>query len=391
MTAGKMNSRERVLAAIKGLPVDRVPVFYWLNPHATCRMLAEFHPSNSTLANFIARRMWRKFKQDGGAEAGEWVRAWPLLFEEYGNGTYALNLGADVSIQSPEIISPSVFLTSVRKRNGRLTFKGPFEILMGMGSIYAYPVEPAVTKPQELQDIEFPPVKASQFTGVRKFREKHPDVCVACEILSFQQLLCDYIMGMEPFMLALYDAPGEIEAFLGRLSDWVVEIIWHAARAGADLMCFADDYGTNGRMLISKRMWKKFTYPHLKRFIAVSHEEGVPFMLHSCGYQIPLLEDYIEAELDLLQSFQPGAGNDFESAYAQYGGKLAFATGIDIQRGGRMTPEELRNEIISYYTIGKTKGRFILGTTHMIQYSMPIENLITIFNTVKEIQAGLHN
>lgn len=102
------------------------------------------------------------------------------------------------------------------------------------------------------------------------------------------------------------------------------------------------------------------------------------------------LEYYVEAELDLLQSFQPKAGNDFATAYAKYGDRLAFATGIDIQRGEAMTPQELRQEILDTYAIGKSKGRHILGTTHMLQCSMPIENLQAILGTVGEIQAGLH-
>jgi uroporphyrinogen decarboxylase len=261
---------------------------------------------------------------------------------------------------------------------------------MGLGGVYAYPIEPAVAGARHLAEIELPPVTDAQFAGVRKFREKHPAVSILCEIFSFQQVLCDYILGMEPFMLALYDYPEEITTFLGRLADWIVEIIRHAARTGADVLCLADDYGMTGRPLISMKMWEAFTYPHLKRFIAAAHEEGVPFMLHSCGYQMPFLAYYVEAELDLLQSFQPQAGNDFAAAYAQYGDRLAFATGIDIQRGERMTPQALRQEILDYYAIGKTQGRYLLGTTHMLQYSMPIENVRAILDTVREIQAGLH-
>jgi uroporphyrinogen-III decarboxylase len=169
-----------------------------------------------------------------------------------------------------------------------------------------------------------------------------------------------------------------------------VDIVRHAAQTGADVLCFADDYGMTGRPLISMDMWKAFTYPHLRRFIAVAHKEGVPFMLHSCGYQMPFLRYYVEAELDQLQSFQPKAGNDFAAAYAEYGDRLAFATGIDIQRGEMTTPQALCQEILDNYAIGRIKGRHVLGTTHMIQYSMPMENLLAILDTVQEIQAGLH-
>ncbi|MBN1937416.1 MAG: hypothetical protein JW934_22355 [Anaerolineae bacterium] len=390
MVKERMTSRERVMATIKGQLVDRVPVFYWLNPHATCRMIAEYRPADSGVVNWMARRMWRQFKKQGELDASEWTRAWPMLFEEYGNGHYVLELGADVSVQSPALSSPSAFITSIRKRNGRLTFRGPFNILMALGGVYAYPIEPAVADARDLKNIQLPPITDDQFASVKKFRQAHPDICVACEVYSFQQVLCDYILGMERFMLSLYDYPDEIAGFLSRMADWIVEIIRCAARTGADVLCFADDYGANGRPLISMDMWKRFTYPHLKRFIEAAHEEGVPFMLHSCGYQMPFLPYYVEAGLDLLQSFQPKAGNDFAAAYAEYGDRLAFATGIDIQRGETMTPQELRQEILDNYATGKTWGRHILGTTHMIQYSMPTGNLRAILGTVLEIQSGQH-
>ena len=37
-----MTPRERVSAAVRGLPVDRAPVMYWINPHAACRLMSEF-------------------------------------------------------------------------------------------------------------------------------------------------------------------------------------------------------------------------------------------------------------------------------------------------------------------------------------------------------------
>lgn len=388
--AQAMTSRERALGTLKGLPVDRVPVFYWLNPHTTCRLIAEYQPAQSGVTTWLARRLWRGFRKRGELNAGEWMRAAPLLFEEYGNGRYALELGADVAVLSPELSSPTAAVRSIRKRDGRLTFRGPFDVLMGMGGVYAYPLRPAVTDARGLANIALPPITDAQFAATKRFRRAHPNACVATEVYSFQQVLCDFILGAERFMLDLYDHPGEIAAFMSRLSDWIVEIIRHAARAGADIVYFSDDYGTTGRTLISMEMWKAFTYPHLKRFIAVAHEEGVPFMLHSCGYQMPFLEYYVDAELDVLQSFQPKAGNDFGAAYAEYGDRLAFATGIDVQRGELITPQELRQEILANHAIGKTKGRHVLSTTHMIQYAMPLENLRALLHTVGEIQAGVH-
>jgi len=138
-------------------------------------------------------------------------------------------------------------------------------------------------------------------------------------------------------------------------------------------------------------MWKEFTYLHLKKHIEAVHDAGALAMLYSCGYQMPFLEHYVEAELDILQSFQPKAGNDFQAAHEKFGDRPTSCTGVDVQRGGRMTPEELRDDIPRACRIGNRNGRHILGYTYMLQYTMPAGNLEAILRTVREIQEGLHD
>jgi uroporphyrinogen-III decarboxylase len=383
-----MTSRERVLAAIQGQPVDRVPVMYWLNPHATCRLMAEIQPGQNLVWNSLAGYLWRRFRQGGEFGAGPWTRAAPLLLEEYGNGRYVLELGADVAILSPELISPMSFAGSVRKKNGRLAVRGPFGGTLALGGIYMDPVEPAVARIEDLETLPLPEVHDRHFSAIRRFRQAHPDACLLVEVVSFQQAVCDYVVGTMPFMLALYDHPQAIKAFMARLADWIIDIIGRAARAGADVVYLQDDYGSTGRPLISPRMWREFTLPHLKRMVTAAHEAGVPFMLHSCGYQMPFLADYVEAGIDALQSFQPKAGNDLPAAYEQVGDCLTFATGIDVQQGEWMSPQELRADVLRSYKLGKRGGRHILSMTHMMQYTMPAANVRAILDTVAEIQSG---
>lgn len=386
-----MTSRERVMAVARGRPADRVPVMLWLNPHATCRLLAEYRPGPGRLANILARWLWARFVREGGLEAGQWTRVLPLLFEEYGNGLYALELGADLAILSPELLSAPRFIRSLGRWNGRLSVRGPFGGgRLALGGIYMDPVEPAVGSVEALDDLALPPLSAGQFAGIRRFREAHPDTCLLVEVTALQQAVCDYILGTEAFMLALYDAPGRIHAAMERVADWVEAIIGYSVEAGADVVYLQDDYGATGRPLISPRMWRTFTYPHLKRLVEVAHRAGVPFMLHSCGYQMPFLEAYVEAGVDILQSFQPKAGNDFDAAYARYGDRLTFATGIDTQQGESMTPQELRESMRHYLRNGRRNGRRILSMTHMMQYTMPLENIRAIFEVVQEIQTGVY-
>jgi hypothetical protein len=50
----------------------------------------------------------------------------------------------------------------------------------------------------------------------------------------------------------------------------------------------------------------------------------------------------------------------------------------------------LREDILRRYQVGRRQPRHILAMTHMLQYTMPLENIWAMFATVREIQNGLH-
>ena len=385
----QMTSRERVHAAAKGLPFDRVPVMYYLNSHLACRLMADFFPARSRFWNTVAPRLWRRFIEGGELDAGEWARALPLLLTEYADGRYALELGADLAFQSAGL---SLFAKRFYRENGYIRVADSFGSVRGIGGIYLDVIQPAIKDARDLKNLPLPDLTAPKhYAPVRKLRKEHPGASILLEVFGAQDLFCSQLWEMSQFMLALYDHPDEVKDFQRRFADWSIDIARRGVEAGADIVLIYDDYGYTNRPLISMEMWLEFTYPHLKRLINAIHDAGALVMLHSCGFQMSFLEYYVEAGLDILQSFQPKAGNDFEAAYAQYGDRLAFATGIDVQQGERMTPQEIRADILRNYRIGGRNGRHILGMTHMMQYTMPAKNIQTIFDTVREIQAGAHD
>ena len=93
---GEMTSRERVRATVRGLPVDRVPVMTWLNPHAGLRLMTELQPTSSRLAQRVGSWLWRSYQKKRSL-LSEDVRAFlPLFYSGYVNREYALDLGSDL-------------------------------------------------------------------------------------------------------------------------------------------------------------------------------------------------------------------------------------------------------------------------------------------------------
>lgn len=387
-TKPKMTSRERVIAAVKGQPIDRAPVMYWLNPHAAVKMMAEFAPAQNRLVNMFGAWAWRKFKRGGELDAKEIYRALPLLAVLYANNDYAVQLGADLA-QVP--FGTAKYWGKLYRENGKIRVKDNLGNIRGMGGIYLDIIDYTFKNIQDLRNFSLRDASADEnYAAIRRYRKKHPDVCIFTDNFGVQDILTTQMFEMRDMMTSLIDYPDDIKKFQAKFADQMINIGRRCIAAGSDIIFIYDDYGYTGRTLISEKMWLEFTYPHLKRMIEAFHDAGALVMLHSCGYQMPLLKHYAAAGLDCLQTFQPGAGNDFEMAQKEFGDKLAFCTGIDIQCGEQMTPQEIREDILKFYRLGRGNGRHILGTTHMLQYTMPLENIRAIFETVREIQSGLH-
>jgi uroporphyrinogen decarboxylase len=313
----------------------------------------------------------------------------PLLYSGFANREYALDIGSDLAALGIPIADIG---EKISGDGEPLRIRDAFGSIRGMASIYLEVLEPAVKSIDDLVELQLPDASAEMpYQEIRRFRAEHPEACLYGESFGAQDLPSTNLWEMSQFMLALYDYPDEVKRFQRRFNEHMIAMSRKMVEAGADVIVIYDDYGTARAPLTSMEMWKEFTYPHLKKHIEAVHDAGALVMLHSCGHQMPFLEYYAEAELDILQSFQPKAGNDFERAHQEFGDRLTFCTGIDVQRGEMMTPQELREDILRAYRIGGRNGRHILGYTHMLQYTMPAENLEALLRTVREIQEGLHD
>ena len=389
---GGMTPKERIHAAARGLPADRVPVFYWIEAHTGCKLMAEYKPSRHWNRNLLAKFLWGRFKEGGYMQAAEIWRFLPLLYDIHSYNfanAYGIDLGADMVLAS--YATPAYSKWGYRKRHIDVVDIYGVGRKIG-GGIYPDMIDPPVKSIDDLRNFRFPDAtRDSLYNIFRQYRKQYPLHSIAAEAWGPHDWTSNQMIGLEKYMTWLVEYPDELKSFMDRFIEHEIEIAHGSVRAGADVVFIYDDYGYNNRPLISMKMWREFMYPRLKKQVDAAHEDGALICLHSCGYQMSFLEYYVDMGIDMLQSFQPAAGNDFKLAVDKYGDKLCFITGIDIQRGEAMTPDEYKQDILESYRIGRAKNRHILGTTHEIQYTMPDENIRILFETVRDIQAGRYD
>jgi uroporphyrinogen decarboxylase len=198
----------------------------------------------------------------------------------------------------------------------------------------------------------------------------------AWSLVGFERFLCDLAVQPE---LPAYLMERIAEVHLANL-----ETVLRMAGKQIDLVYFYDDLASQNGLLISPAMYDRFIRPHHQRLIDLSARFGKPAMMHSCGSVYSLLPRLIEMGLTVLNPVQPRAKDmAHEKLFREFGGRIAFHGGIDIQDIlRRATPDQLREHIASTCKLLGAQGGYIMSGSHHIQADTPLENILAMYAVV---------
>lgn len=148
------------------------------------------------------------------------------------------------------------------------------------------------------------------------------------------------------------------------------------------------DLGAQKASSISPDMYRDIYKPFHKMVNEWIHKNtSWKIFYHTCGSIVSLLDDLVEVGVDILNPVQcSAAGMDPLFLKKKYGDKLVFwGGGIDTQRTLPFgTPEQVRREVAQRCQIFRKKGGFVFNAIHNIQPKTPTENIIAMFETVKD-------
>ena len=149
------------------------------------------------------------------------------------------------------------------------------------------------------------------------------------------------------------------------------------------------DFGTQSSTICSADTYREIYMPYYKKVNNWIHENTTwKTFKHSCGaieHFIPLL---IESGFDILNPVQCSAtGMDPELLKNKYGKDIVFwGGGIDTQKLLPFgTPAEIREQVKERCEIFGKDGGYVFNSIHNVQAGTPIENLVAIFETLKEM------
>lgn len=148
------------------------------------------------------------------------------------------------------------------------------------------------------------------------------------------------------------------------------------------------DFGAQNNCFISPKAFRSLYKPFYKRVNDWIHENtSWKTFIHSCGSILPIIPDIIEAGFDILNPVQTSAANmDPAMLKTRFGGQFTFwGGGVDTQHTLPFgTPDEVRAQVRERLDIFGKDGGFVFNPIHNVQAKVPIENLLAMYETVKE-------
>ena len=148
------------------------------------------------------------------------------------------------------------------------------------------------------------------------------------------------------------------------------------------------DFGMQNGPFISPRAYRQIYQPYQRRINEWIHQHtSWKSLIHSCGSVRMLLDDFASADFDILNPVQCSAARmDPAELKAAYGGRLTFwGRGVDTQRTLPFgTPDDVRREVRERIKIFGPGGGFVFAAVHNIQACTPVENVLAMFETVRE-------
>ncbi len=287
-------------------------------------------------------------------------------------------------------------------RNGRLwhDLKDEFGIVWSMPDdqqlymdISYHPLADAAF--EQITDYSWPDGKdRSRFSGIReqalKLRNETP-YAISTGIGGVVYEICWYMRGLEQWFTDMIENPKFCEAMLDQtLKFWLDYYDGFMAEVGdlVDVVMIGDDLGGQSGPMFSPKFYREIVKPRQKKLVQhIKSLTSAKIWYHTCGSVNELIPDLIDNGIDILNPVQTSADNMEPSILKEkYGDKLSFWGGaIDAQHVlAFATPSEIREHVRKNVEVFKKGGGYIFNNVHNIQYGVPAENIVALFDAAFE-------
>ena len=138
-------------------------------------------------------------------------------------------------------------------------------------------------------------------------------------------------MGLEKFSYALYDNPAVVDALFERIGSSFERIVKRLVKMpGLGAVLMADDLGHTGGTLVNPEVYRKYVFPWYKKIGEILDGAGLPFIYHSDGTLLAVMNDLADCGIKAIHPIEPQA-MDIVEVKKKHGDKFCIFGNIDLE------------------------------------------------------------
>lgn len=200
-----------------------------------------------------------------------------------------------------------------------------------------------------------------------------------------------FLRRIDNFLTDLYMDPINVHKLLDKLLERHMEFLAKICNAVGDLVevvKFGDDLGTNTGPFMPLETYNEFFGPRHKIMCDfVKANTSAHTMLHCCGGIYELIPGLINAGFEILNPVQINAfGMEPEILKKEFGKDLTFwGGGVNTQSVlNSATPKQVKDHVRRNIEIFSKDGGFVFNTVHNIMPDVPPQNIMAMFEVLNE-------
>ncbi|MFZ4702427.1 MAG: uroporphyrinogen decarboxylase family protein [Candidatus Methylumidiphilus sp.] len=207
-----------------------------------------------------------------------------------------------------------------------------------------------------------------------------------------------FLRRMDNFLMDLMCDPENVEKLLDQLMIRhlaTLEKVCKAVGDIVDIIRFGDDLGMSSGPFMDADTYRDLFKPRHKILCDyVKNHSKMHTYIHSCGSISLLMPDMIEAGIEIFNPVQTNSYLMQPDYLKKEFGKDCTFWGGGIETVGTLnvgTPDQIRKQVLERLEIFSPGGGFVFNTVHNILPDVPPENIVAMFEAVKEFNNKLEN
>jgi uroporphyrinogen decarboxylase len=232
----------------------------------------------------------------------------------------------------------------------------------------------------DLDKMVFPdPHHPALYQNARRVLDERGDYASAAAIkLGVAPMLVS--MGLDGFAYALKDDPELVREVLRRYVDWQLAVTQHLIGMGFDFIWSFDDVAYRSGPFCSPAAFREIMLPAMQRS---SEAITVPWVFHSDGNLMPILDDILALGIQGLHPIEPGP-MELSVVKARYGDRICIVGNVSVDTLSAGTPEEVRQTVRACIALGGPGGGYMISSSNSIpSYARP-ENVQAMADAIRQ-------